>query len=756
MSNNIEFEAPITVESEIKKDKKDKGLKNDIGSAGDPSTPAGPTDPVDPSLPIGTDKKGKVKIKKPGKKRRRKLLIGLGIFFLILIILLSSLYYFIGRPALAAYESFENIKDTLYLIKDDFERKDLIQLDTYISNINTELDVIDAQVDKFEFLKELSLTKGYYENLQVVMRLSEKAQILVEKTLPELKVILGSMGYIMEVSTGETVVEGDVATEGEAVVVEGDNEEKVQAVVKELPRLVELYGSIEKDILDMIEIFNELDPEFVPDFLLGDLKAQISDAQALTLEFPAVSAQIKQTFTILPTLLGSESPADYLVIFQNEKEMRASGGLLTAYGNLTVDKGEFNDDVSAVDMWALEGYVSWTLGKDVGYRNIYGQRMLMERGCGSAYLRAQDSGIYPDLYVVMDTFKDYYDMARRYDPVTYPEYDNIIILNTFLASDIVSVVEPIEMPEYGKVITGENLAKEITFQTLASGKDPNTRKSFIGDLATAVQEKLKAMPAEDLPKLVKAMIRSIQAKNLAIYSLDSQVQAYLDEFGLSARVEKNFGGDYFNLSEAQVCSLKSNFYIYDEVTQNIHINGDNTISKEVNVHWVNEKVYDPAEESLYSASSNFRYRAWIRFFAPVGTNFTGSDGYERSNYLYIPNDYYDEVMDKETYDNVIYLSHYRASEEDPIKTQDLNVAWTLPSNLNYDANTGYRLLIQKHPGKKNELYKINMYEGDSITSIEFRLERDMVVTYKDGIISTEPFDTRLDEYYEMMETIEGI
>jgi hypothetical protein len=33
MSNNIEFEAPITVESEIKKDKKDKGLKNDIGSA---------------------------------------------------------------------------------------------------------------------------------------------------------------------------------------------------------------------------------------------------------------------------------------------------------------------------------------------------------------------------------------------------------------------------------------------------------------------------------------------------------------------------------------------------------------------------------------------------------------------------------------------------------------------------------------------------------------------------------------------------
>jgi len=744
MTNNIELETPIIVKPRTKKGKNGTERTDDVFG------PSMSTDPAAPLSPIGNEGTDKVKITKPGKKRR-KILMALGIFFLLLIVLLSALYYFVGRPALAAYESFGNIKDTLYLIRDDFERKDLTQLDAYISDINTELDVIDQQVDKFEFLKELSVTRGYYENLQVVMRLTEKAQILVEKTLPELKVILGSIGYTMEVSTEEVVVE-----ESDGAVVEDDNEQKVQTVVKELPRLVELYGSIETDILDIIEIFNELDPEYVPSFLLGDLKAQISDAQALTLEFPAISAQIKQTFTILPTLLGSESPADYLIVFQNEKEMRASGGLLTAYGNLTVDKGEFNDDVTATDMWALEGYVSYTLGKDVGYRNIYGQRMLMERGCGSAYLRAQDSGIYPDLYVVMDTFKDYYDMARRYDPVTYPEYDNIIILNTFLASDIVSVIEPIEMPEYGKVITGENLAKEITFQTLASGKDPNTRKSFIGDLATAVQEKLKAMPAEDLPKLVKAMIRSIQAKNLAIYSLNSQVQAYLDEFGLSARVEKNFGGDYLNLSEAQVCSLKSNFYIYDEVTQNIHINGDNTISKEVNVHWVNEKVYDPAEESLYSASSNFRYRAWIRFFAPVGTTFTGSDGYERSNYLYIPNDYYDEVMDKETYDNVIYLSHYRASAEDPIKTQDLNVAWTLPSNLNYDANTGYRLLIQKHPGKKDELYKINMYEGDSITSIEFRLERDMVVTYKNGIISTEPFDTRLDEYYDMMEKVEGM
>ncbi len=171
---------------------------------------------------------------------------------------------------------------------------------------------------------------------------------------------------------------------------------------------------------------------------------------------------------------------------------------------------------------------------------------------------------------------------------------------------------------------------------------------------------------------------------------------------------------------------------------------------------VNEKVSDPVEESLYSASSNFRYRAWIRFFAPVGTTFTGSDGYERSNYLYIPVSYYSDVMDKETYDNVIYLSHYRASEADPIKTQDLNVAWTLPSGLNYDAAQGYRLLIQKHPGKKDELYKINIYEGESVTSTELRLTRDMVITYKGGVISTEPYDTRLDGYYDMMEKVEGM
>jgi hypothetical protein len=201
------------------------------------------------------------------KKSHRKLLIGLGIALLVLIILGAVLYLVIGRPALSVYESYKDIKETIELVKSDFERKDLTKLDSYVDSINSELDLIAIEVDKFQFLKELSATKGYYDNLEVVRELADQTQVIVEKTLPELKVILGSMGYMIE--------ESDVA-------IEGDNEEKVQAVIKELPRLVELYDSIEADILDLIEIFNRLDVGYIPDFILGDTMSKITDPKALT------------------------------------------------------------------------------------------------------------------------------------------------------------------------------------------------------------------------------------------------------------------------------------------------------------------------------------------------------------------------------------------------------------------------------------------------------------------------------------------
>jgi hypothetical protein len=688
------------------------------------------------------------KIKVKSQLRNRKpLLIALLVALITLIVIAGLAIFLVVIPAQKVTGAANTILATLSQLKDDLEGKDLSNIDDYFTDIRTQLDSINTEVAKYEFLKDLSVTKGYYDNLQVVRQLSDRTDALLETTLPQLKVILQAMGYKVEPD----------AVEISAETVEEDDE-KLQSLISQLPELVKLYDQIEIDVLEIISIFNQLDPAYIPNLGSSGMRDKIIEAQKLTEEFPVVSAQAKELLRVAPQLLGSEKPAEYMLIFQNEKELRSSGGLLSAYGNLTIDKGKLGDSINATDMWDLEGYVSWTLGVDVGHRNTYGQNALMNAGCGSTYLRAQDSGVYPDLYESMNIFKDYYDVANRYNPGKYKSYEHIIIVNTFFASDIISLVEPLEVQENGqvKIITAENAAKEIFAVTSSGPFDPATRKDFVGEVATAVKDKFNNLSAADFPRIAQLLIRTMQAKNIAFYSKDEAVQAYFDELGLSGRIEHNFAGDYLNIGEAQNCSLKSNFYVYDVVSQNVNIDESGRISKDVNIHWVNEKVYDPNEPNILSSSPYFRYRAWVRIFAPQGTQFTKSDGYEKSQYFYSPVKYFDEVMQKETYDNVIWFDHRRLWESDSVKTHDLTVSYNLPADIVYTEEQGYRLLIQKHPGKKNELYKVNVNFKGAITSTEFRLERDKVLTFLNGVITVQDYDTRLDQYYELAESLKEI
>lgn len=696
-----------------------------------------------------SDKKSKKKARR--WKRNKALLIT---FLGMLLAVMGFGIYAVLLPAHRVLNSANRISENINALTTDLGGKDLSGIDDYVISIQSELESIHQEIDKYEFLANLSFTKGYYENLQVVQILTNQSKSLLDQALPELKVVLGSMGYITEAENGaETKADTD-NTEEEAA--------DISAVIKELPELVTLYEDLEPEILEMVETFGQINPEYIPSLGDKDYRGTVVSAQKLAADYPSVSSQLKETLSALPDLLGATETTSYLLILQNENEMRASGGLVSAFGVVNIDKGEIAGDISVTDTWDLYYDVingGYLYQAPNGYQNIYGQRLLMERGCGAAYLRPQDSGIYPDLNVSMNMFADYYDAARASNPSKYPEYDHIITLNTMFASDLVSFIQPLEIKDdKGKTIkiTAENLSEAIFDQTSTAYFDPSSRKSFIGEVATVAQEKVNSLQAEQFPEIFKTMISTMQAKNIAFASKNDNIQDYFDSLGISGRVEKNFDGDYFMFSEAQVCALKSNSAIKNEVTQNITIQQNGLVSKDVKVRWYNDTVYDPDKHlGVLTIYQNHLYRAWIRFFTPEGTEFTSTDGYERSRYIYYPQTYVSDVMERETSDNVIWYDYRRNTESDPPTEYDLNISYTLPGEINYEEDGSYRMLIQKHPGKREEKYTINVNHDGKVTSTELRLTRDMVVTYRNGIISVEAYDQRLDEYADLIDNLVG-
>lgn len=684
-----------------------------------------------------------VKLNNPAIKKKRafptRFVVTLFIFLTLIFTIGIFAYNYLYLPYTRIRDSVNSIQSSGSQLLTDFENKDLSDIDLRFAVIKSELTNINEEMSQYEFLSNFEYTKGYYQNFQVLRSLLDKSIKLMDSTLPDLKNLLKVTGF-----KTEKPVEGVIVVETEGT--ESPEDSAFSLVMKELPQYLALYKKVEPQIIEILNEVEKIDTDYVPQIGGTNYGELIQEVNDFAIKFPAISKQTTDFLEFIPQIIGSNEPARYLVVLQNETEMRASGGLLTAFGNLEMSNGEIGDIVLS-DMWNLETYVSYDLGVDVGYRNIYGQLALMERGCGGFYLRAQDAGIYPDLKLTMQMLSDYYDVANRYNPENFPDYDYILIINNHFAETLISLLDPLEVEGFGTV-TADRLYDLIKSETDSVENRGNPeRKSIIKDIANAARKKLVEYKISDLHNIITAMINSIQAKDVGIYAPnDQELNEYLTSYGFTGETVKDFEGDYFQLSEAQNCALKINRWLRNDISQTININTDGSISKSVNVDWYQPEVYSDDYLDQYDMSGRFLYRAWVRLFMPNGASNIDSDGYENSGYLYYtPREYFDDKMEKRMSDNIIQFDSRRRSEQDPIPTAELNVTYNLPQELNYNENGSYKLLVQKHPGKSwGEKNTVVINHDGQTYRVEFVLDRDKVITYRDGIISVDNYDKSLD------------
>ncbi|MEP7103765.1 MAG: DUF4012 domain-containing protein [Candidatus Dojkabacteria bacterium] len=685
----------------------------------------------------------------PKQKKWRK--IGWNVLFtsvLIGVIITGLLIYFVLIPAQRILGYVDSMQTSAVSLLTDLNKKDISNIDATFSNFESNLNNIDSELSKYEFLQNWDQTKGYYQNFQKGRTILAKIDNLSQKSLPKLKNVLQATGFKVDASqpapdTSELNPDGT------------KKPSTLNLILKELPLYLNLYSEIEPDLKDIMADVKSIDPAFVPNIGSSDLKGKLEKIDSFIDDYPTLSVQTLNFLKYLPELIGSNSEKRYLLVLQNEVELRASGGIITAFGTATIKDGELQGGISLQDSWNLQLYL-WGLGVPMPHDNIYGQAYLMNSGCGATEARAQDVAMYPDLYASMDWFKDYYDIANQYNPDDFPSYDHIVIINFKFAEDLLGLVQPLTVDPLGEV-TADNLFQFIKSET----DDPKyhgfnkDRKQILQDIADAAKKKLFDLPLDQMPKVIKTILNSFQAKDISLSTKNPDVQAFFDTYGLTARTVKDYTGDYFQFNEAQNCALKLNKWVRDSVYNQVDINDNGSINRTTWVTWTQPKIYDDSLGGQYSDSLQFSYRAWVRFFMPTGTTNIDSDGYSRSGYLYYyPQEYYDDIMDKETSDNIVWFDHRRFTDADPIEKQQMNVNYSLPDSINFLNQGKYTLIVQKHPGKSwGEANQVVINYNGIKYSVDFTLDRDKVLTFKDGIITVDNYDKRLDWIYNIVDSI---
>lgn len=240
---------------------------------------------------------------------------------------------------------------------------------------------------------------------------------------------------------------------------------------------------------------------------------------------------------ILPDLLGGEK--QYLLLIQNDDELRATGGFISGVGRLTVANG----DIVALDFHTSDYSVAWLLENSELFD---WPPEPLTRYMNLQYFLYRDANYWPDFPTSAEKILELYKLEYP----DSPDFDGLIAIDQQFVSILLSGTGAVFVPELDQSVSSANVIDVMRSawdppEEVVTGEWFVDRKSFVGDVAKAIQERLLTDPTQlDLVAMGNAMLEAVETRHLQIYVTDPAVADQVAELGWDGRVEPPASGDF--------------------------------------------------------------------------------------------------------------------------------------------------------------------------------------------------------------------
>ncbi len=418
-----------------------------------------------------------------------------------------------------------------------------------------------------------------------------------------------------------------------------------------------------------------------------EVRSRIVDAIAFVDQFASFLVDGKELIAASPYLLGLDAPRTYLVLFQNDKELRPTGGFMTGYSIMKVDRGRF-EPVSSNDLYNLDDTYKPTIVAPAPIvDHLKGPYILSNK------LRLRDMNWDPDFEASMQLFTEEAEKAG------IEGIDGVIAVDTHLLVNLLNALGPIGVPEYGEFSTETvdeckcpqvihelesfaDIEGPVVWDPAGTGKivyaPPNyeNRKKIIGPLMNSIVANAMGQPKDKLPGLFNAAFKSLFEKHILFFLHDEVAQSAVESFGIAGKV-KEYEGDYLMIVDANLGGRKSNLYTSQEVEQRYEVLKDGSVEKTVTITYKNPEKHDGW---LNSVLPN-----WVRVYVPEGAKLIASEGLQEEEDPYEENG------------KTVFAGFFELRPEGVAR---ITLKYSLPVLPKGDVN----LLIQKQPGLGAPLY----------------------------------------------------
>lgn len=336
---------------------------------------------------------------------------------------------------------------------------------------------------------------------------------------------------------------------------------------------------------------------------LWGVGGQFTRAQSQLGQVKDLVAKGQAGILLVPQILGNGDvgPKTYLILFQNNTELRPTGGFIGSYGLVTFDRGKLTD-FSVYDVYAADGQLKGHVEPPEAIKRYLGE--------AGWYLR--DSNWEPDFPVSAAR------AAWFLEKETGQVVDGVVGINLYFAQKLLEATGPIELADYGETITADNLFERAEFHSEANFFPGSTQKrDFLASLAAALFERVRLADATLLAHLARALYLSLEEKEVLIYFTNPAAQELVAQSGWAGALrtpvcspDRECASDYLAVFEANVGVNKANFFVSRRIVHGVEIGPEGSVSAQLRIDYDNR-----SPSQTWPAG---RYKNFLRLFLPEG------------------------------------------------------------------------------------------------------------------------------------------
>lgn len=323
-------------------------------------------------------------------------------------------------------------------------------------------------------------------------------------------------------------------------------------------------------------------------------------------ELPKLLQTLNETLAateLLESILGADEQKRYLLVFQNNAELRPTGGFIGSFALLDVRRGQvMNLEIPGGGSYDLQGSLR--------------ERLISPRPLHliNPHWQFQDANWSPDFPTSAAKLAWFYEKSGG------PTTDGTIAITASLMEDLLGILGPIDMPEYDTTVDEENFViatqKEVE---LEYDREQNRPKQFISDLAPKVLDRVTGSDPDTLLELAAILHNALATKDLIVWFRNEEMQTKAGSLGWTGNVQET-GGDYLYIVHTNIAGQKTDIVMQEKVDHEVKLLADGTGIVTLTI----QRTHGGDWGDLFSGVRNVDY---LRVYVPNGSTLVEARGF---------------------------------------------------------------------------------------------------------------------------------